>query len=306
VKNGDIRLNINFFKEFSYDKIFSYEPLKNHTTFKIGGNADIFFKPSTIDELVNCINICKNNDIKYYIMGNGSNIIFSDNGFRGVVIKTTSLNEIKQDEKDSSIFYIGSGADMRSVSNYFLEKEYTGFEFACGIPGSFGGGIYMNAGAYGTEMKDIVLDVDILQNDSIINLKNIDMKFAYRYSIVKNTNMVILGARIKLEKGIYKDIKNKIDDLTYRRESKQPLEYPSAGSVFKRPPDNFAGKLIQESGLCGYSIGGAMVSQKHAGFIINLGNATAKNVLDLIEYIKQTVKQKFDVDLHEELVFIGE
>ena len=283
------------------DKVFYNEPMNNHTTFKIGGPSDVLFCPTRIHEVIKCINLCKKNNINFYILGNGSNILVKDDGYRGVIIKTTGINSI---DKQMDMFYIGAGQSLENISNYFLEHEYTGFEFACGIPGSFGGAIYMNGGAYGSEIKDVVQEVSILKDDKIVTYTNDQMQFGYRTSVIKNTDLVILGASLKLEKGNYLDIKEKIDDLTYRRESKQPLEYPSAGSVFKRPSGDFAGRLIQESNLQGVAIGGAKVSEKHAGFIINYNNATAQDVIDLILYIQHTVNEKFNIMLERELIIL--
>lgn len=294
----------NNFLTLGEDKLFFDEPMCNHTSFKIGGKADIVFLPETPEDIVECIKICETHNIPYYVIGNGTNLLVSDNGFRGVIIKTARLNKIT--EIKNGHFYVGAGVNMPDLSDYFLEHSYTGFEFACGIPGTVGGGVFMNAGAYTKEMGDIVISVDLLDNGKITTLSNEEMEFGYRSSVVKGTNMAILGATFLPEKGEYNEIKEKIDHLTAQRKHKQPLEIPNAGSTFRRPKGNFAGQLIQNSGMVGQKVGGAMVSEKHAGFIINIGCATSEDVLALISKIKKAVKEQFDVELEEELIHIGE
>lgn len=293
----------NIFSSLSEDTILYNELMMNHTSFKIGGVADVLYLPSSAQNIAKCINICNENKINYYIIGNGTNILVKDKGFRGVIIKVVNLNKVT---KNGDNFYIETGANLADLAKYFLDQHYTGFEFASGIPGTFGGAVYMNAGAYGPEIKDMITSVDVLNNGEIINLSNKAMKFGYRSSCIKGTDMVVCGANITLKKGNYQAIKEKIDYLSKERTKKQPLELPSAGSVFKRPRGDFAGRLIESSGLVGYRIGGAAVSDKHAGFIVNTGGATAEDVLNLISYIKSKVKEKFDVELEEELVSIGE
>lgn len=292
---------IDIFKNLPKDKLFYDELMKNHTTFKIGGSCDLLFCPTQIDEIVSCINLCKINDIPFYVIGNGSNILVRDEGYRGVIIKTTGINDIV---KYDNTFYVGAGQSLENMSKYFFEQEYTGFEFACGIPGSFGGALYMNAGAYGSEIKEVVVDTYILKDGKVLTYSNEQMNFGYRTSSVKNTDLVILASTLKLEKGNRTDIQSKIDDLTEKRVSKQPLEYPSAGSVFKRPVGDYAGRLIQESGLQGKFIGGAKVSEKHAGFIINYDNATSQDIIDLVEHVQQIVHEKFGIMLERELIIL--
>lgn len=294
----------DIFFQFPKHKVLYNELMKNHTSFKIGGAADIVFFAENADDINKCVSLCKQNSIPYYIVGNGTNILVKDKGFKGVIIKTTNLNQIVK--KDVNTFYIGAGVSLIDLSKYFLKENLTGFEFACGIPASFGGAVYMNAGAYGPEMKDIIISTEVLKNGELVTLSNEEMKFSYRKSIVKGTDMVIIGGVVSLSKGDYTSIKEKMQYLTMQREKKQPLDMPSAGSIFRRPSGYFAGKLIQDSNMTGYTVGGAMVSKKHSGFIVNTGNSTAKDVLQLIKKIKEVVKEKFNVELEEEIITVGE
>ena len=293
----------DIFANLPKDKVHYNEPMKNHTTFKIGGPCRALFYPTNSKELAECIALCQITVTPYYLLGKGSNVLVSDAGYPGVIIKTDHLNQIT--DQGDGVFFAGAGQDLATMSDYFMTQGYTGFEFACGIPGSFGGAIYMNAGAYGPEIKDVVTEVCVLKDNQIVTYTNAQMQFGYRTSVIKNTNQVILGAKLQLQKADPADVQATIADLTERRESKQPLAYPSAGSVFKRPTGDFAGRLIQESGLVGYTIGGAQISEKHAGFIINRGDATAADVLALIAHVQQTVKAKFDVMLERELIVLS-
>ena len=285
------------------NKLFFNEAMSAHTSFKIGGNADIVFLPENVHDIKTCINICKEHSKPYYVMGNGTNLLVLDKGYRGVVIKTTGLDNIK---KVGDSFYVGAGVELLGLCEFFLSEGYTGLEFACGIPGTVGGAIFMNAGAYASEFSDVIVSVDLLVDGQISTFSKEQMNFGYRKSIVGGTDMVIVGATFSLQKGEYSAIKERMDELQKKRSEKQPLDMPSAGSTFKRPKGDFAGRLIRESGMVGYRIGGAVVSEKHAGFIINTGGATAQNVLDLIEKIKKAVKEKFNIDLEKELINIGE
>ncbi len=300
-------ISLDIFKdEFNTKKLFYNEPMKNHTSFKIGGNADLLILPEDVSDIINILNICKKNNIPYYIIGNGSNLLVRDNGFRGVIIKIyNNFNNIKKVGENEIMAQ--SGALLSTLANEALANELTGIEFASGIPGTVGGGVFMNAGAYDGEMKDVIYTVDLLTDDlKIITLKNEEMDFAYRTSLPQKNGWIILSTNIKLEKGSYSQIKEKMKDLNSRRKEKQPLEMPSAGSTFKRPQNHYAGKLIMDSGLKGYCIGDAQVSEKHCGFVINKGNATAEDVINLIEHIKTTVINKFGVNLETELRIIGE
>ncbi|SHK15534.1 UDP-N-acetylmuramate dehydrogenase [Anaerobranca californiensis DSM 14826] len=277
-------------------------PLKDYTTFKIGGPADYFATPETEEALLQLINYARELDIPFFILGKGSNILISDEGYRGIIINLTEkLNKITVEGEK---IYAQSGATLTDISKRALEHSLTGFEFAIGIPGSFGGGIFMNAGAYEGQMSDVVERVWAIRNGEIVVIDKEEMEFGYRKSVFQKYNDIIIRGCIKLKKGDYNQIKGKMDELTEKREGKQPLELPSAGSVFKRPPGNFAGKLIEDSGLRGYRIGGAQVSEKHCGFIVNTGEATAQDVKNLIEHIQRTVKEKFAVELEREVKYL--
>ncbi len=286
------------------ERIKFNEPMSNHTSFKTGGNADIFLTPATKEEIVFCIEKCIEEKIPYTIIGNGSNLLVRDKGIRGAVIQIGNNygNIMKNDE----IITVQSGAMLSKIGNYALENSLEGFEFASGIPGTLGGALTMNAGAYGGEMKDIVETVTAYKDGNVIELKNKDCLFGYRTSLFLKGKYVLLKANIKLKKGIYKEIEKKMKDLMNRRIEKQPLNLPSAGSTFKRPEGYFAGKLIMDSGLKGFSIGGAQVSEKHCGFIVNKGGASSKDIEELIEYVKNNVYSKFNVMLETEVRIIGE
>lgn len=278
-------------------------PMSEHIYFKVGGPADILVTPVNEEQVVKTLKLCREYKVPYFILGNGSNILVKDGGISGVVIKFNKLNKIKTEGK----FVIAqSGALLKDISKAALEDNLKGFEFACGIPGSIGGAVFMNAGAYDGEMSHVIKSARVIDEDfNIKTLNKEELDLGYRSSSVMKKGYVILEATVELESGEYSTIKNKIDDLTNKRESKQPLEYPSAGSTFKRPEGYFAGKLIQDSGLKGFSIGGAAVSEKHSGFVINKGGAKAKDVLDVIAHVQKKVKENFGVDLHTEVRIIG-
>lgn len=281
-------------------------PMKNVTSFHIGGSADFFVRPTSVNEILEILKIAKDYSYPVFVMGNGSNLLVSDKGIRAIVIQLTD-NFKKLTKIDDYTVEVDAGMSMTSLSKYFLENSLEGFEFACGIPGTLGGAVTMNAGAYDSMMSNVVTEVIALDKD--MNLKKItneNMEFSYRNSIISKDNMVVLTVRIRLLKGIYDDIKAKMDDYTYRRTSKQPLSAYSAGSTFKRPEGHFAGKLIQDSGLKGLVMKNAAVSSIHSGFIINTGNATCEEVIDLITFVKQVVSNKFNVMLEEEVKIIGE
>ena len=280
------------------------EPMKNHTSFKVGGPADILVIPGDYEEVRKLIKKCKEKMLPFFIIGNGSNLLVRDGGIRGVVIKLTALNSI---EVQGNKLVAQSGALLSDVSALALNKGLTGFEFACGIPGCVGGAVAMNAGAYIGEIKNVIDNALVIDNDGNmkrLNLQELDL--SYRNSIILKQGYTVLEAVFNLRPGVFEEIKKIIDDLQGRRTDKQPLEYPSAGSTFKRPEGYFAGKLIEDSNLKGVSIGGAQVSNKHSGFIINTGNATAKDILNLITYVQKTVFDKFGVELHTEVRVIGE
>ncbi|NLI89066.1 MAG: UDP-N-acetylmuramate dehydrogenase [Epulopiscium sp.] len=281
------------------------EPMKNHTSFKIGGPADVYVSPSTVDQLKFTIDTCKDKNIPYYILGNGSNLLVKDGGYRGVIIHIfRNMNDISV--KGNEV-YAQAGALLVKVANTCLDNNLTGFEFAHGIPGTIGGAVFMNAGAYGGEMKQVILSADVIdKNGKLITLTNSELELGYRTSKIQKENMIVVGATISLEQGDHNEIKDMMDDLAHRRRTKQPLTLPSAGSTFKRPEGAYAGKLIMDSNLRGYKVGDACVSEKHCGFIVNKGQATSKDVIELISHIQQTVKDKFQRELQLELRIIGE
>ncbi|MDR1559919.1 MAG: UDP-N-acetylmuramate dehydrogenase [Clostridiales bacterium] len=275
------------------------EPLLNHTTFKIGGPADALALPESGDELRTLLCVLRNENIRYMIMGNGSNLLFPDSGFRGVIISTTRLTRLVVSD---NIVYAEAGVLMSKTAAEAMRASLTGLEFASGIPGTLGGAVFMNAGAYGGEIKDVFFSAEILTSDgSIQEISPPEMNFGYRKSIIQENGSVLLSAVLKLRFGDYEEIKAKTDELTLARRSKQPIEMPSAGSVFRRPPGHYVGKLIMESGLRGYSVGGAQVSEKHCGFIVNKGGASCDDVLRLIDHIQTTVFNNFKVSLIPEI-----
>lgn len=302
-------LNIEELKKVFNDKVFKNilfnEPMKNHTTFKIGGLNDIMIIPGDENEIINAVKLCRENNIEFLIMGNGSNLLIRDGGIRGVVIKINEgFNGVRV--KDNSI-YCESGALLSAVSKGALKHSLRGLEFASGIPGTIGGAITMNAGAYDGEMKDVVKKVRALdQNNKIIEYTNKEMNFRYRNSRIWDEGLIVLGAELYLEKGEYDEIEERMNKLTKERTSKQPLEFPSGGSTFKRPKGYFAGKLIDDSGLRGLRHGGAKVSEKHCGFVVNVDNAKCKDVLNLIKVIQKVVRDKFDIELETEIKILGE
>lgn len=280
------------------------EPMSEHIYFKVGGPVDYLLNPKKKEQVVEIINICKNENIPYYIIGNGSNLLVKDGGIRGVVIKLCELDNIEV--KENTIIS-ECGALLSKVSEAALDNSLTGFEFACGIPGSIGGAVYMNAGAYDGEVSHVIKWAEIIDGDGkLVKLSKDELKLGYRTSYIMENGFVVISACFELRFGDKELIQNRVDELTRRREERQPLEYPSAGSTFKRPPGYFAGKLIQDAGLKGFSLGGAAVSEKHSGFVINKGDATAKDILDLIAHIQATIKEKFGVELNTEVRIIGE
>ncbi len=279
------------------------EPLSRHTTFKIGGAADIFAMPRTDEELVFAIKTCKDSGTAFYIIGNGSNLLVRDKGFRGVIIRP----DLKELSLDGTKITAGAGVMLGAAARLAADNSLTGMEFASGIPGTIGGGVCMNAGAYGGELKDVIEYVKILDKDlNIQTLSCEEAAFGYRTSGIMKTGAIVLEAAFVLETGDKTEILEKMNTLNAQRREKQPLEYPSAGSTFKRPEGYFAGKLIDDCGLRGFAVGDAQVSEKHCGFVVNKGNATAKDVLDLMERVTQKVYDKFGVKLEPEVRIIGE
>jgi len=286
------------------DSIKTNEPLSNYTFTKTGGNGDLVITPKTYQEVQNVYKYSLKHNIPITILGNGSNLIVKDGGIRGLVLILTEMNNIYLLDKKIKA---QSGASIIEVSGFALKSSLTGLEFACGIPGSIGGALYMNAGAYGGVVSDVLQEALVLDsNGDFLTLSKDEMELDYRKSSIAQNGYLVLEATFGLTPGNFNEIKTKMEELTFQRESKQPLEYPSCGSVFKRPPGYFAGKLIQDSGLQGKQIGGAQVSTKHAGFIVNVGSASASDYLELISHIQNTVKTKFDVNLDPEVIIIGE
>ncbi|WP_455087332.1 UDP-N-acetylmuramate dehydrogenase [Parvimonas micra] len=277
------------------------EPLKNHTTFKIGGNCIALIEPREISDIIEAVKICRENSIKFFIIGNGSNLLVPDEGYNGVIIKLKG--EFSTIQVEGEYLIVNSGAKLSEVYTVAYENSLTGFEFASGIPGTIGGAIYMNAGAYGGEMKDIVESVQVLDLDNfeLRELKNEELEFSYRKSIIQRKNYIVTTIKLKLQKGNKEEINAVYEDLRERRNSKQPLNFGSAGSTFKRPEGHFASKLIEDAGLKGYHINDAWVSEKHSGFVVNKGNASYKEVMELIEYVQKVVFKKFGVKLETEV-----
>ena len=303
-------MNTEFYNKLSellpLAEILYDEPMSKHTTFRVGGAADVFVRIASEEQLKVLIPELVKSEIPYYVIGKGSNLLVGDKGFRGVVIQ---LDEAFENIKvNNNVVTACAGASMAKIAKTALQNSLTGFEFAAGIPGCVGGGVIMNAGAYGGEMKDVVSKVRVLCKDgNIKEYTNEAMSFGYRFSALKNKpEYIVLEVEIILEPGNEEEILAKMQDLAKRRKDKQPLEYPSAGSTFKRPEGYFAGKLIGDAGLSGYSVGDAEVSEKHNGFVINRGNATAADVRTLIETIQCKVYEQFGVNLEREVIYLGE
>ena len=293
-----------FIKENGFDYIID-APMSEYTTFKIGGKADVLVQPKSTDELVAIINNAKENNVPVTFIGNGSNLLVLDGGIRGAVIKFGQ--NMSETEVDGEVITAQSGITMARLSMVAAENQLTGFEFASGIPGTLGGGIVMNAGAYKGELKDVIVEVTALLNDGTVRtFKNDELDFSYRHSIFTDSDMLILSAKIKLTKGKSEDIKGYMAELAQKRRNSQPLEYPSAGSAFKRPLNGYAAAMIDTSGLKGYTVGGAQVSQKHAGFVINKGNATAKDVVALLKDVQAKVYSEHNTMLEPEIIIVGE
>ena len=292
----------NLIKCIPKEKIIKNEIMSKHTSFKVGGPVDLFITVETIEQLKDTIKILKHQNIEYKVIGNGSNLLVKDEGYRGAIIKPSFNSiEIKED-----IVEVGAGVKNGMLAQKLLQKELTGFEFAAGIPGTIGGAMVMNAGAHGREMKDIVDAVTYYncENDEIETIKKEECNFEYRNSKFKNINVIIIKAILKLQKANSIEIKQKMDEYKQFRIEKQPIEYPSAGSTFKRGADFITAKLIDEAGLKGYTIGGAQVSEKHAGFIINKNNATATDIINLIEEVQKIVYEKFNKKIELEIEII--
>ncbi|MGN1180633.1 MAG: UDP-N-acetylmuramate dehydrogenase [Suilimivivens sp.] len=286
------------------EDILKKEPMSKHTTFRIGGEALCFIRISREEQLIRLIPYFEQVGIEYFILGNGSNLLVSDQGYEGVILQIG--DKFNQIDVEGTVMKVQSGALLSQAARSALEHGLTGLEFASGIPGTIGGGVVMNAGAYDGEMKQIVESVTVLSNEGeILELGNSTMEFGYRTSIIRNRHFTVLTVTLKLRQGNKEEIRKKMDELNARRREKQPLEYPSAGSTFKRPEGHFAGKLIMDAGLRGYCVGGARVSEKHCGFVVNTGRATATDVADVIAEVQEKVKDKFGVSLEREIVYLG-
>ncbi len=295
----------NLREQIKAGTVTEQEPMNKHTSFAIGGPADVFVQPATREEIRSAVYCAKEAGIPFFVMGNGSNLLVSDKGYRGVVVQlyrgfgkiTVSGEEI----------HAQAGALLSGIAAAARDASLTGFEFAGGIPGTLGGAVVMNAGAYGGEMKDVLKEVTVLTPEGgVLTLQADELHMGYRTSVIKEAGYIVLEAVISLEKGDQEEIRSRMQELAGMRTSKQPLSYPSAGSTFKRPEGYFAGKLIMDSGLRGYQVGGAQVSEKHCGFVINTGNATAKDVTTLMSDVQRIVMEKFGVKLEPEVKFLGE
>jgi UDP-N-acetylmuramate dehydrogenase len=300
-----LELHDYFIKFMDKENVLLNEPMKNHTSFKIGGPADLLVIPQNIEEIQRIISICRMEKAPFFIMGNGSNLLVRDKGLRCVVVKIAenlSRVTIKEEKVVAQ-----AGVLLSFLSKKILQASLKGFEFASGIPGTLGGAVSMNAGAYGGEMKDVVESCKVISGEGeLLEFQISDLKMGYRTSIIQEKNYIVVEVTLKLEEGNYEEIKKILDELTVQRTSKQPLHLPSAGSVFKRPPGYYAGKLIQDCNFKGVKIGGAQVSDLHSGFIVNVNNATAEDVIKLIQCIQCEVKKQFGVDLQTEVKIIGE
>jgi UDP-N-acetylmuramate dehydrogenase len=286
------------------DNIRCDEPMSRHTTFRIGGSADYFATPVSCEQISACIRLLREQGVQYYVVGNGSNLLVSDKGFRGVIIQLgKGFSEVKLEGEEITA---QAGAMLSGVARAAMNEGLSGMEFASGIPGTIGGAMCMNAGAYGGEMKDIVTEVTVLENGIVKKLTAQEAKFRYRGSVIADCGMLVLEARLKLNRGDKQAIANTMSELNQKRNEKQPVELPSAGSTFKRPHGYFAAQLIDECGLKGYSVGQAQVSPKHCGFVVNNGGATAAEVMRLIKDVQRIVKEKTGVSLEPEVKIIGQ
>lgn len=286
------------------ENICLQESMASHTTFRIGGLADCFVQLENTEQLIKVRKYLSQVGVPFFVLGNGSNLLVSDEGFRGVILQIgPKMNRVTVED---SVIVAQAGASMAQIARTAMEHELTGMEFASGIPGTIGGGVVMNAGAYGGELSRIVTQVNVVNSEGeIMELDNETMEFGYRTSTIRNNSFTVTEVILRLEKGDRQQIRERMEELAARRREKQPLEYPSAGSTFKRPAGHYAGQLIMEAGLRGFQCGGAKVSDKHCGFVINTGNATAEDVRKLIREVQARVKNQFNVDLETEVLFLG-
>ena len=287
------------------EDILTEEPMSRHTTFRIGGEAACFIRISSEEQLRKLIPYFENVGVEYFVLGKGSNLLVGDKGYPGVILQISDA--CQQIEAEENRLQVQAGAALSNVALFAMERGLEGLEFAAGIPGTVGGGVVMNAGAYGGEMKQVVESVRVLSSEGeILTLDNDTMEFGYRTSIIRNRNFTVLSVTFRLREGNREEIRARIEDFQKRRMEKQPLNYPSAGSTFKRPEGYFAGKLIMDAGLRGFQIGDARVSDKHCGFVVNVGKATARDVTDVIEEVQERVRERFGVSLEREVIYLGE
>lgn len=288
-------------KGIKKENVYVNEKMSKHTSFKVGGVADFFVKVENVSELVYILKMAKKLKTKVFVIGNGTNILVKDTGFRGIIVKL----DFKVLKIEDDCIVAGAGVPVALLSEFAYRNMIKDYEFLGGIPGSVGGAIKMNAGAYGGEIKDVIIETTYLdENYEVKTIKAEDQKFSYRNSIFFSKKWIILDAKFKITKGNKEEIKQKRTEFSESRMQKQPLEYPSAGSVFKRKENCIPAKLIDDAGLKGYKIGGAQISEKHSGFIVNIGGATAKDILDLIKYTKETIKEKFGEELELEIIVL--
>lgn len=287
------------------DRIRRNESMQEHTSFKIGGPVDIMVLPASVEEIRYALQVCRDHQVPYYVIGNGSNLLVRDKGIRGVVIKIAeNFSDVRI---EGNRVVAQAGILLSALAKKIMKESLGGFEFASGIPGTLGGAVAMNAGAYGGEMKDVVTGASVLDHDGKVSwLRRDELAFGYRNSIIQQKGLIVLEVEMEFQKGDYEKIKEITADLTQRRTTKQPLHLPSAGSIFKRPPGHFAGKLIEDAGLKGVRIGDAQVSELHSGFVVNVGSATAADVIHLMKLVQKVVRDQFGVELHPEVRIIGE
>lgn len=294
----------NIKQHITQGAVFEGEVMGGHTSFQVGGKADLFVQPKTKEEIRDAIRLARQEQIPFFIMGNGSNLLISDEGYRGMILQIGK--NFQNIVTKGDCLFIEAGALLSRVAREALAHDLAGFEFAAGIPGSFGGAVAMNAGAYGGEIKDVLVSAEVLTPaGEFLTLTAEELDLSYRHSCIFEKGYIVLSAVIRLTKGDPEEIRTRIKELAQARKEKQPLEYPSAGSTFKRPEGYFAGKLIEDAGLKGYTVGGAQISEKHSGFVINKGGATAEEILFLIRQVQKRVKEQFGVTMEPEVRFVG-
>ena len=299
------RIRERFCEIVAEDRVLEQEPMARHTTFRIGGPADYFIELGNVDEIKAAVGICQEENLPWFVLGRGSNLLVSDQGYRGVILSI--YKNFQNIDIQGEILTVQAGTLLTTLSGKALDASLSGIEFASGIPGTVGGAVVMNAGAYGGEMKDIVRQVTVLDQEGVVRtLTGEEMQFGYRTSLAKKKGYIVLEAILELKPGEKEQIREKMQTLKAKRIEKQPLEYPSAGSTFKRPEGYFAGKLIMDAGLRGARVGDGQVSEKHCGFVVNTGHATAADVRELMRQIQEKVQEQFGVRLEPEVRFLGE